>query len=241
MQDSATGAPHPTERRRPRTRILLLALCLAVAAFSIVAYLQLDPAQSRVDIRSGVPLHYPVLVAHILTSVIALVLGPLQFWPELRRRGHHRLIGRVYLFAGVFPGALTGLVAAVLSTYGPTAQVGFLLLSLLWLGTAIGGYRAVLRGHYAEHRDWMIRQFALTLAAVTLRLWLPLLLLVFLPTLHTTYDGDGAAYFREVYQVVPWLCWVPNLIVAEWYVQRRRATAAPRTDTRTIPDPRPEQ
>jgi len=29
--------------------------------------------------------------------------------------------------------------------------------------------------------------------------------------------------FTEVYQVVMWLSWVPNLIVAEMLVQRRRA------------------
>ena len=58
----------------------------------------------------------------------------------------------------------------------------------------------------------MIRNFALTFAAVTLRLWMmPLTLLL----------GEVAGC-----EVTAWICWIPNLIVAEGIVQgwfRRRA------------------
>jgi hypothetical protein len=49
----------------------------------------------------------------------------------------------------------------------------------------------------------MIRNFALTFAAVTLRLYLPPVLIVGLP-------------FAMSYAIIAWLCWVPNLLVAEW-------------------------
>jgi hypothetical protein len=49
----------------------------------------------------------------------------------------------------------------------------------------------------------MIRSYALTFAAVTLRIWLPLG-----QVLH--FD------FVEAYRVIAWLCWVPNLLAAEW-------------------------
>ena len=65
------------------------------------------------------------------------------------------------------------------------------------------------------HRDWMIRNFALSIAAVTLRIYLPLLLLL----LHWS--------FRQTYITVSWLCWVPNLLVAEWLVRRRFCSAKP--------------
>ena len=67
------------------------------------------------------------------------------------------------------------------------------------------------------HRAWVLRSYALTLAAVTLRLWLP--------GLHV---GLGLP-FAEVYQTVAWLAWVPNLIVIElWLTAERASQARPR-------------
>jgi hypothetical protein len=57
------------------------------------------------------------------------------------------------------------------------------------------------------HRAWMLRSYSLTFAAVTLRIWLPLSQVAGLP-------------FLPSYQAIAWLCWVPNLIVVEWFVLR---------------------
>ena len=48
----------------------------------------------------------------------------------------------------------------------------------------------------------------MTYAAVTLRLWL----IALIPVL-----GD----FGSAYVLVPFLCWVPNLLVVEWLLRRR--------------------
>ncbi|MFV3517468.1 DUF2306 domain-containing protein, partial [Mycobacterium tuberculosis] len=61
-------------------------------------------------------------------------------------------------------------------------------------------------GRIASHRRWMVRSFALTLAAVTLRIYLPL----------SDVLGIG---FAASYPVVAWLCWVPNMAVVEWYLR----------------------
>ena len=71
----------------------------------------------------------------------------------------------------------------------------------------------IRQGDRAAHRRWMIRSFALTLAAVTLRLYLPASLAAGLP-------------FETAYPAIAWLCWVPNLIVAEVVVLRRRGAFA---------------
>jgi hypothetical protein len=86
-------------------------------------------------------------------------------------------------------------------------HVGFGLLALLWLNATIQAYRSIRASDVTAHRRWMIRSFALTLAAVTLRIELPLQLAAGIP-------------FHNAYQVVSWLCWVPNLVVAEWIVLR---------------------
>jgi hypothetical protein len=62
----------------------------------------------------------------------------------------------------------------------------------------------------------MVRNFALTFAAVTLRLWLPV----------STVSGVA---FELAYPVIAWLCWVPNLVAAEFFLERSRAAPIPRT------------
>ena len=66
----------------------------------------------------------------------------------------------------------------------------------------------------------MMRNFALTYAAVMLRIWLPLLILAQVPFAGPAgFDGDAA--FANAYAVVPFLAWLPNLVVAEWLIRRR--------------------
>jgi hypothetical protein len=81
---------------------------------------------------------------------------------------------------------------------------------VLWFGTGLQAYRSVRKGDIQAHREWMIRNFALTLAAVTLRIELP----VMLALLHWP--------FQVAYITVSWLCWVPNILIAEWMVRGRR-------------------
>jgi hypothetical protein len=64
---------------------------------------------------------------------------------------------------------------------------------------------------FAEHRAWMIRSFALTTSTVVNRLWLVL-------THHRSVAIIIAAASASV-----WLSWVVNLLIAEWWLQRRRA------------------
>jgi len=152
--------------------------------------------------------------AHITLAPVALALMPFQFWKGLRARRPqvHRWIGRAYglciLLAGV-----GGLLMAVGTEAGPVAAVGFGLLAVLWLGSTGYGIWLAQQGRIAEHQRWMIRSAALTFAAVTLRVYLPFLFMIL---------GEEAGY-----TLVAWLCWVPNLVVAEWLLLRpaRRSSA----------------
>jgi hypothetical protein len=112
-------------------------------------------------------------------------------------------------------GSIAGFVMATVSMEGLATHVGFGTLAVLWFVTAVQAYRNVLKGEIDLHRRWMIRNFALTLAAVTLRNWLPLMLFA----LHWP--------FRASYITVSWVCWVPNLLVAEWMVRRNPTSVTP--------------
>jgi uncharacterized membrane protein len=157
------------------------------------------------------PMAYPWLFVHAGLAATALLLGPFQFLPRLRLKQPrlHRWIGRSYVFA-CLTGGSAGLALAMGSTAGPIARVGFAALAVTWLLTTAMAWRMALHRRFDDHRRWMIRSFALTFAAVTLRLYLPLPPLI----------GVSAI---EGYRAISWLCWVPNLVVAELYLTRGRA------------------
>jgi hypothetical protein len=69
-------------------------------------------------------------------------------------------------------------------------------------------WRLALARRFDEHRRWMFRSFALTFAAVTLRIYLPLVQIAGLD-------------FLPAYRAIAWLCWVPNLVVIEHDLMRR--------------------
>lgn len=151
------------------------------------------------------------LYGHLAGGLVALALGPWQLSSRLRRTGlaRHRWMGRVYVLA-VLVGGLGGLSLAMKSMFGLVTHVGFGMLAVLWLySTAMAWIR--IRAHdQPAHWRWMIRSYALTLAAVTLRIYLPVSGLLHIP-------------FEEAYQAISWFCWVPNIIVAEWLILRRPA------------------
>jgi len=71
---------------------------------------------------------------------------------------------------------LGGFALATRSQGGLVTHVGFGLLAILWFGTTAAAYFSIRRGDQVSHRRWMIRGYALTFAAVTLRWYLPLAL-----------------------------------------------------------------
>ena len=151
---------------------------------------------------------------HIAGGMGALLAGPWQFSEKLRARAInlHRWLGRFYLLE-VGLGSIAGFAMATVSEEGLPTHLGFGVLAVLWFFTGLQAYRMVRSGNIEAHRHWMIRNLALTLAAVTLRNYLPLMLFALHWSFHTSYI------------IVSWLCWVPNLLIAEWMVHRRRLLA----------------
>jgi uncharacterized membrane protein len=207
---------------------LMAFLAIGVAFAAIAPYATFNPdnfnnATSR--FADETPLRLAGLYVHAFSGGIALIIGPFQFISRLRTRRPtlHRWMGRIYLVAILFGGLSAFLIAPGMIS-GLVGEFGLILLGMLWLWTGWNAYRNIRAGNKNIHREWMIRNYALTFSAVTLRLWLGTLIGTQIPFLETKYAGDFDALFVEVYQVVMWLAWVPNLIVAEMIVQRRRTT-----------------
>lgn len=185
-------------------------LSIGVAAYAIAVY-GLLPLGAFVhpDIRPAFLAHPGGIYLHVFGAAVALALGPFQFSSRLRRDHptFHRWSGRFYLGAGVLIGGLAGLYMAMHAYGGGVSRIGFAALALAWLYTGVRAYLAIRAGDVVTHRAWMVRNFALAFAAVTLRLYLPPSMIAGIP-------------FELAYPVIAWLCWVPNLVVAEWLLTR---------------------
>ncbi|MBV2363760.1 DUF2306 domain-containing protein [Streptomonospora nanhaiensis] len=230
----AARPPRPGRAPTPwwrRPWIVPLALVTVLfLAYSLPPYLTFDPATSRMELREDNPLHYPLIIGHILFGTVALATCCLQVWPWLRRRhpAVHRWSGRLYVFAGVLPGAPLALAAAALGQQGLAQQAGNAMSALLWFCFAVAGWRAARRRDFADHREWMVRGFALTFSIVANRPWLMLCVVLAEPQLETMYGGNEQAMIQAAAAASVWLSWVVNLLAAEWWLRRRRRPARPR-------------
>ena len=227
-------------RRREQRGIwpvaVLAFFSFGIAGYGIASYLTGHPLQAgflqgKAHYQHFVPTTRwtTALVLHVAGGSVALLAGGLQWllaswrWKTARPnwfRTAHIVLGLTYTGAIVI-GAGAGLVLVPQAMGGAVASWGFGVLDALWiLSTVIAaalGWRLRTRPDLrAAHHQWMLRSFALTSAAITLRLWLPL--------------GIAAGLdFLAAYVVISWLCWVPNLLVAEVLARKPDSPISPPT------------
>jgi uncharacterized membrane protein len=189
------------------TSMMILSVGVALyAAFHVATgFVYLPPEVAANGFISPLGLH-----VHIAASAVALALGPFQFLSGIRARmpSLHRLMGRIYV-AACLVGGLAGGAIAMFSSAGPLAGAGFFSLAALWLLFTGAAFRFALSRDFVRHQRFMVRSFALTLAAVTLRIYLPIGI--------TLNQGN----FVLPYTIIAWACWIPNLLVAEVWLAAR--------------------
>lgn len=150
---------------------------------------------------------------HISFGGIALLIGWMQFLTKLRQNkmNLHRRIGKVYVVSVLISGIM-GFYIGLNATGGLSPVLGFTSMALVWLITTTLGYASIRKGNVEAHKKWMVYSYAATFAAVTFRIWLPIMM-------------TSLGSFFVAYQFVPWLSWVPNIIVAYFilrYQQRKK-------------------
>jgi uncharacterized membrane protein len=205
--------------RLPQPGLVLLAVAVFAVVAKALAYLPATPeAYGFVEQIPVYREHRAWLLVHIVCGALALTGGTLQLIILATRSPGplHRWTGRVYVLS-VMAGGIAGLPLAWIAWGGIANTVAFGLLAVLWMFTTLQAMRAIRRGEVANHRAWIARSFALTLAGVTLRAELGLLQLMGLS-------------FEAAYRIAPWSCWVLNLLALEWLRATRRATVNARAE-----------
>ena len=154
------------------------------------------------------------LLAHITGGIVALLLGPVQFWPGLRRKAlaAHRWTGRLYLM-----GVLTAAGSAFHLAFfippdegGWPAGVALFTLACVWLTASAMALVAIRGGLVGIHKEWMIRSYVLTFAFVTLRWWGDF------PVISST----GTVTERIV--TISWVGWALPLLVTQMIFEVKR-------------------
>jgi uncharacterized membrane protein len=181
-------------------------LMLFAAANGILAMRYLLPHVPLAAALPNLKLHRVALGLHASCAGVALLAGPFQIaeWFRIRRRRLHRILGWVYVVA-VALGAISAVVLAPQANFGPIAGFGFFTLAVVWLIATGIALRMAIQQRFKDHRRWMLRSYALTAAAITLRILLPASAMMGLPVASS-------------YRAIAWMCWLINLGVVEVYL-----------------------
>lgn len=194
---------------------LMLRICFSYFPWSsIQGFLRLK--QDVVDY----PLWQWTFKIHVATSALVLLAGFTQFTPTLRNHYPiwHRRFGWLYIITVLALAAPSGFVLALYAAGGTMTQICFVMLTVAWVISTLLALRYAINRRWLLHRDWMIRSFALSLSALSLRSW-KVLLYQFTPYADWLTP-------KLIYQMEAWLGWVVNLIIAEliiWYLYRRKS------------------
>ena len=157
------------------------------------------------------PLWKTAFYIHVFSAVLALFAGFTQFSKQFfkQHRTLHRIIGKIYawdILAINFP---AGMILAINANGQLPGRIAFVLLDSLW---AYFTYKAVVSAQnkdFHNHINHMIRSYALTFSAITLRTW------------HLILSRYFAIDPVQLYIIEAWLGFVPNLIVAELIIQNK--------------------
>lgn len=204
----------PKGRGRRALLATMAASCWLVAAYALMLLLVTSMRPPLMQARFE---RHPIATSlHLALGAVVLAVAPLQLSRRVRQRFRavHRWSGRVYALSAVVAG-FAGLALARVAQGGVPAHVGFAFLSVAWIASTVLGVACLRRGDRGGHARWMTRSVALTFAAVTLRVYIPMAVLLGLPEVPS-------------YQAIAWLCWVPNVAVVEWVMRRRSAGSGTR-------------
>lgn len=200
-------------------RISLAYLALSIGCFlmlrTIVGYMSFRDDVQFLLLKQGY-IHIPVwktaFYVHVFSAIIALCAGFTQFSPEILKehRRIHRLAGRVYVWDILAVNFPAGLIMGVYANGGMAGKAAFILLDVLWFAFTCKAFVCALKKDFTGHKDYMIRSYALTFSAITLRTW------------KIVFSHLFVIKQEQLYIIDAWMGFLPNLMIAEWLIRSKR-------------------
>ena len=197
-------------------RLLWIYTCLLSAIGIVVVIrrlLHLGVASQTLD--AGFVRHPLLTTVHILPGLLFVVLGPLQFRQTLRARrpALHRRMGLVLVASGAVIGVSALVMSPQMAIGGVNETAATTLFALLFLFSLGKGFAAIRRGDVAQHREWMIRAFAIGMAVAFVR-----------PIVGAFFATSRITHLRpeSFFGTAFWLGFTIQLIAAEAWINYTR-------------------
>lgn len=196
---------------------------LSYAALLFFSYLMLEITLQYIPITLDVAflrikqqyihiIHWKIaFFVHVFTSMFALIAGFTQFSSTFIRKypKWHRLLGKIYVIDILIFTGPSGFIMGLYANGGTSSRIAFTLLATLWMFFTLQAYLKIKQKDINSHKAYMYRSYALTLSAITLRVWKYLIVM----TLHPRP--------MDVYMIVAWLGWVLNYVWIELWLWRK--------------------
>ena len=181
------------------------AYALDLARVQVAALLGLN-VEEGIKVRAA-PIGFLI---HTLLGSIGLLCGILQLNQRILKKNRkiHRIIGWTYLLT-IWSTSISGFWNALFFDVPILAKIVFLMISTFWFCATTIAYLRIRAGRIQEHREWMIRSFAISFFFVTFSLWVPTLLAIMPEEIAWPIGLALAASL--------------NLLVAEIWIRRSRS------------------
>lgn len=168
-----------------------------------VAFLKIKPDEIQLK-------HYQIaFFAHVYSSIVVHLAGITQFSAYIRKRFTklHRFLGLTYVFGVLLFASPSGLVMGYYANGEIVAQFSFSVLAILWFFFTCQAFISAVKKDWVKHQNYMLRSYALTLSAISLRLlkW----------GISNTFELPP----MDTYQIVSIAGWIFNLLIIELYIR----------------------
>jgi uncharacterized membrane protein len=195
---------------RSTSRLWIIAILGALGMFALYFIVRSALPYFNVSREHYGPYFWPrrwMLILHIIGGIAALTTGLVQLWLGLTNRVArlHRALGKMYVGV-ILVGSIAGFYLALTIPSNVPYASGLFFLCVAWVITTAMALIAVLRRNFPQHREWMLRSYAVTFAFVTFRFGFDLL----------TSQGVAPA---EAQGTMAWACWAIPLLLLEPMLQ----------------------
>jgi uncharacterized membrane protein len=189
---------------------LLLLVCILYGAFAFEMFrIELTTNIGSAEIGGSKERNARLaFLLHSLMGGIGLICGALQFNQNILKNNKliHKTLGWTYLIS-IWGASVAGTWNSIYFDVPFSAKIIFQIIGVWWFISTTAAYLKIKNRKIQEHKNWMMRSFAISLFFVTFPLWVPGLQRIL---------ADDIAWPVGLLIAV-----CLNLMAAEWWISRK--------------------